>query len=188
VPRVLPDRGKWRGSCLSQLTLQRCSSLYTYFFLFNADLSSFTAGNDDPLALLHHRRDPSSVLSDRIVIRHRQSKAIRPRTCVGASVCAMWCSGESSKADVLVAPVRPVLRFQDLAPHELTSLMTSVQSVGRVIERAYQADGLSIVCQAFTLFSQPNQLNADKIPFSRMARQLVRQSLMFTFIFYPGDS
>ncbi|KAH9950973.1 diadenosine 5',5'''-P1,P4-tetraphosphate asymmetrical hydrolase [Amylocystis lapponica] len=48
---------------------------------------------------------------------------------------------------VLVIPTRPVLRLADLNSDELTSLMTSVQRVGRVIERVYQADGLTIACQ-----------------------------------------
>ncbi|KAI0931278.1 hypothetical protein AcW1_001274 [Taiwanofungus camphoratus] len=48
---------------------------------------------------------------------------------------------------VLVLPTRPVPRIADLTTPELTSLMTSVQHVGNVIERAYGADGLTISCQ-----------------------------------------
>ncbi|EMD41865.1 hypothetical protein CERSUDRAFT_102258 [Gelatoporia subvermispora B] len=48
---------------------------------------------------------------------------------------------------VLVIPTRPVPRLADLTPPELSSLMTSVQHVGRVIERVYGADGLTIACQ-----------------------------------------
>jgi len=48
---------------------------------------------------------------------------------------------------VLVIPTRHVPRIADLTAPELTSLMTSVQRVGRVIERAYGADGLTIACQ-----------------------------------------
>jgi bis(5'-adenosyl)-triphosphatase len=51
---------------------------------------------------------------------------------------------------VLVAPLRPVKRVSDLFPDELTSLALSVQAVGRVIERAYGAQALSIVCQVCT--------------------------------------
>lgn len=38
-------------------------------------------------------------------------------------------------------------RLSDLNPAELTSLMISVQRVGRVIEREYHADGLTVACQ-----------------------------------------
>lgn len=49
--------------------------------------------------------------------------------------------------DVLVIPRRVVSRLQDLEPPELSALMTSVQHVGRVIERVYGADALTIACQ-----------------------------------------
>ncbi|KAI0762795.1 diadenosine hydrolase [Fomes fomentarius] len=48
---------------------------------------------------------------------------------------------------VLVIPTRVVPRLSDLRHDELTSLMASVQRVGRVIERVYAADGLTIACQ-----------------------------------------
>jgi len=48
---------------------------------------------------------------------------------------------------VLVIPTRPVPRLADLTPPELSSLMLSVQQVGKVIERVYGADGLTIACQ-----------------------------------------
>ncbi|OAX44465.1 HIT-like protein [Rhizopogon vinicolor AM-OR11-026] len=48
---------------------------------------------------------------------------------------------------VLVIPTRPVPRLTDLTTPELTSLITSVQSVGRVIERAYGGDALTVACQ-----------------------------------------
>jgi len=48
---------------------------------------------------------------------------------------------------VLVVPHRRVPRLADLTQLELASLMTSVQHVGRIIERAYEADGLTIACQ-----------------------------------------
>jgi HIT domain len=49
--------------------------------------------------------------------------------------------------DVLVVPTRPVPRLADLNPPELASLMSSVQHVGRMIERVYGADGLTVACQ-----------------------------------------
>ena len=49
--------------------------------------------------------------------------------------------------DVLVASTRPVPRLIDLNPPELASLMSSVQHVGRIIERVYGADGLTVACQ-----------------------------------------
>jgi len=48
---------------------------------------------------------------------------------------------------VLVIPTRAVPRLSDLTTSELASLMTSVQQVGRVIERVYEADALTIACQ-----------------------------------------
>ncbi|RDB28543.1 Bis(5'-nucleosyl)-tetraphosphatase [asymmetrical] [Hypsizygus marmoreus] len=48
---------------------------------------------------------------------------------------------------VLVIPNRPVPRLSDLNDSELSSLMISVRRVGRVIERAYGGDGLTIACQ-----------------------------------------
>jgi len=51
--------------------------------------------------------------------------------------------------DVLVVPTRPVPRLTDLTTPELTSLITSVQHVGRVIERAYGGDALTVACQVY---------------------------------------
>ncbi|KAK0208659.1 diadenosine 5',5'''-P1,P4-tetraphosphate asymmetrical hydrolase [Desarmillaria ectypa] len=48
---------------------------------------------------------------------------------------------------VLVIPTRVVRRLTDLNDTELSSLMTSVQRVGRVIERVYGADALTVACQ-----------------------------------------
>ncbi|KAJ8702114.1 Dinucleoside triphosphate hydrolase [Pleurotus ostreatus] len=48
---------------------------------------------------------------------------------------------------VLVIPTRVVTRMTDLTEAELSSLMHSVQAVGRVVERAYGADGLTVACQ-----------------------------------------
>ncbi|KAF8899141.1 HIT-like domain-containing protein [Infundibulicybe gibba] len=49
---------------------------------------------------------------------------------------------------VLVVPVRPVARLSELMVQtELSSLMHSVQRVGKIVERAYGADGLTVACQ-----------------------------------------
>ncbi|KAF5392496.1 hypothetical protein D9757_002321 [Collybiopsis confluens] len=48
---------------------------------------------------------------------------------------------------VLVVPTRNVSRLADLNESELASLMSSVQRVGAVLERAYGADALTIACQ-----------------------------------------
>ncbi|KAL4069799.1 HIT-like domain-containing protein [Scleroderma yunnanense] len=48
---------------------------------------------------------------------------------------------------VLVISTRVVPRLADLTGDELTSLMTSVQMVGKVIEKAYGGDGLTVACQ-----------------------------------------
>ena len=52
--------------------------------------------------------------------------------------------------DVLVLPRRVVTRLKDLERPELADLMFSVQHVGRVIERVYGADSLTIACQVST--------------------------------------
>ncbi|KAI0003842.1 HIT-like protein [Russula compacta] len=48
---------------------------------------------------------------------------------------------------VLVCSTRPVPRLADLRADELAELMRTVQHVGRVVERAYKADGLTVACQ-----------------------------------------
>jgi len=48
---------------------------------------------------------------------------------------------------VLVCSTRPIPRLADLRADELTELMCAVQRVGRVLQRAYDADGLTIACQ-----------------------------------------
>lgn len=48
---------------------------------------------------------------------------------------------------MLVIPNRPVPRLTDLTTAELTSLITSVQNVGQVVERAYGGDALTVACQ-----------------------------------------
>ena len=48
---------------------------------------------------------------------------------------------------MLVIPARVVPRLADLRHDELAALMASVQHVGRVIERVYGADGLTVACQ-----------------------------------------
>lgn len=53
--------------------------------------------------------------------------------------------------DVLVCPTRVVTRLADLTPNETAALFTSVQRVGQVIERAYDAHGLTIACQVSSI-------------------------------------
>jgi len=48
---------------------------------------------------------------------------------------------------VLVIPTRPVRRLADLDAAEISSLFASVQQIGRVLEREYGADGLTVACQ-----------------------------------------
>lgn len=51
--------------------------------------------------------------------------------------------------DVLVLPTRVVPRLADLTGPELVSLMTSVQLVGKVIEKAFEGDALTVACQVW---------------------------------------
>lgn len=100
-------------------------------------------------ALLHVRRLPPGLLPLRARGRHRQPQAHRPWPCVphrAAVPCPASHVRRSFHAtDVLVIPTRVVPRLADLKHDELASLMASVQHVGRVIERVYAADGLTIV-------------------------------------------
>lgn len=48
---------------------------------------------------------------------------------------------------VLVIPTRVVPRISELSPEEASSLFLSVQTVGRIVEKAYNADALTIACQ-----------------------------------------
>ena len=41
----------------------------------------------------------------------------------------------------------PVPSLTDLHMDELAELMRAIERVGRVVERAYKADGLTIACQ-----------------------------------------
>jgi len=62
------------------------------------------------------------------------------------------------RTDVLVCPTRPAPRLTDLRVDELAELMCAVQRVGRVVERVYKADGLTIACQvrySTTAFRHP---------------------------------
>jgi bis(5'-adenosyl)-triphosphatase len=66
---------------------------------------------------------------------------------------------KSWPTDVLVAPTRPVPRLTDLSTSELTSLITAVQHVGRVIESVYEADGLTVACQVLPFRVRDIKLN-----------------------------
>ena len=61
-----------------------------------------------------------------------------------------------SQTDVLVCPTRPAPRLTDLRADELAELMCAVQRVGRVVERAYKADGLTIACQVRCCYPGPS--------------------------------
>src|SRR5690348_16295221 len=49
--------------------------------------------------------------------------------------------------DVLVVPLRSVQRFTDLTTDEVIDVMTSAQTIGRVIEREFEADSLTFTIQ-----------------------------------------
>ncbi|THH08478.1 hypothetical protein EW145_g2684 [Phellinidium pouzarii] len=59
----------------------------------------------------------------------------------------LWTESDISSSDVLVVPTRVVPRLTDLSSPEVAALFTSVQQVGRVVERAFGADALTIACQ-----------------------------------------
>jgi bis(5'-adenosyl)-triphosphatase len=79
---------------------------------------------------------------------------------------------------VLVVPSRPVARLSELKGDELSCLMQSVQSVGSVVERAYNADALTFACQVSSKLDNGNQVENFDIIFYRMEGQLGRAFLM----------
>jgi len=103
--------------------------------------------------------------------------------------------------DVLVIPKRNVPRLADLdgkkrsnnsvislkynlpflPDDELACLMRSVSHVGKVVQKAYESDGLTIVCQVSPLSSCIRKI-LMKV---RMENLPGRQSLTFTFISCP---
>ena len=50
-------------------------------------------------------------------------------------------------SDVLVCPLRPVERFRDLLPEEVTDLFSTTQRVAALVERHYNASSLTIAIQ-----------------------------------------
>ncbi|XP_048462687.1 bis(5'-adenosyl)-triphosphatase [Rhincodon typus] len=48
---------------------------------------------------------------------------------------------------VLVCPIRPIERFRDLQPDELTDLFQTSQKVAKVVEQHFKARSLTIVIQ-----------------------------------------
>jgi bis(5'-adenosyl)-triphosphatase len=52
---------------------------------------------------------------------------------------------------VLVVPIRRVPRLSDLRDDEISDLFLSVNKVGKVIEKAYEGEGLTISCQVKSL-------------------------------------
>ena len=63
-------------------------------------------------------------------------------------------SSLTNSPDVLVIPTRVVSRISDLSTSEASSLFSSVQAVGRIVEKAYNADALTIACQVCDPFIQ----------------------------------
>ncbi|CAH1759829.1 8172_t:CDS:2 [Entrophospora sp. SA101] len=49
--------------------------------------------------------------------------------------------------DVLVAPYRQVPRFTELTSEEVCDIMISAQKIGKVIEKEYKSDSLTIAIQ-----------------------------------------
>ncbi|KAJ1069401.1 hypothetical protein K5549_017305, partial [Capra hircus] len=50
-------------------------------------------------------------------------------------------------ADVLVCPLRPVERFRDMSPEEVTDLFQAAQRVGTVVEKHFQGTSLTFSMQ-----------------------------------------
>ena len=50
-------------------------------------------------------------------------------------------------SDVLIIPNRRVPRLSDLHDDEISDLFLTVTKVGKVIEKAYEGEGLTVSCQ-----------------------------------------
>lgn len=58
-----------------------------------------------------------------------------------------WSSLTPVPPDVLVCPLRQVERFRDLRPEELSDLFSTTQTIGRLVERHFNATSLTIAIQ-----------------------------------------
>ncbi|KAG0307321.1 hypothetical protein BGZ98_000556 [Dissophora globulifera] len=54
---------------------------------------------------------------------------------------------DSSSGHVLIVSRRPVPRFLDLTPEEVSDMFQSAQKIGKIIEKEYDASSLTIACQ-----------------------------------------
>lgn len=88
--------------------------------------------------------------------------------------------------DVLVIPNRPVKRLVDLSPEEVSSLFSTVQKVGKVVEEAYKADALTLACQVFSTSILFAGILFHLILFScnRTGKQLVNPFRTFIFTYF----
>ena len=105
-----------------------------------------------PALVLHYGGDQTGFLSNCPFVRYCKPQANRARSSVSSFSSTVACAYPPK--DVLVIPTRVVPRLTDLTTPELTSLMSSVQHVGRVIEKAYGADSLTLACQVVLIIMQ----------------------------------
>ncbi|XP_053153860.1 bis(5'-adenosyl)-triphosphatase-like, partial [Hemicordylus capensis] len=57
------------------------------------------------------------------------------------------CALTLCKSDVLICPLRPVERFRDLRPEEVSDLFRTTQLVGNVVEQHFGGTSLTIAVQ-----------------------------------------
>jgi hypothetical protein len=122
--------------------------------------------------LLYIRGNPPSLPPHRPRLRNRQPQTDRPRSYVrprrSHQLLLLAHNDRPTKPllffpylpDVLVCSTRPAPRLTDLRTDELAELMRAIQRVGRVVERAYKADGLTIACQ---VPSSPSSSSIDDV-------------------------
>jgi hypothetical protein len=146
-----------------------------------------TLCNNEQPVLLDNRGHPPSVLPHTAYLRHSQPQAYRPRTYVRASYRTLPAAVSTLRhySDVLVIPRRVVPRLRDLDTTELAALMSSVQHVGRVIERVYGADALTVACQV-RLQRRFALVCINHV--SRTAKPRDRLFLTYTFTSYPASN
>lgn len=93
-----------------------------------------------------------------VLVRSHESTLTRggvPKTSVIAD-CKARLTPDTT--DVLLIPRRVVPRLADLHPEEVSDLFLSVQRVGRVLEKAYDAEALTVSLQVGSLTFCPVHL------------------------------
>ncbi|KAG5197623.1 hypothetical protein JEQ12_008352, partial [Ovis aries] len=106
----------------------------SYSLYFNAQLLSEFHEAEGPLALL-------------ILLGYVLYFLVTTQKSSGIYLLQAECTLTDLTADVLVCPLRPVERFRDMSPEEVTDLFQAAQRVGTVVEKHFQGTSLTFSMQ-----------------------------------------